>query len=325
MRARAFAGVLEDHQEPGDSAEPEYSFEGFNIDFSEKVMLTPVSPPSPVQVKSQSISRQFTLDPDREGTFLICDIYPKDFQADPPFNLLPGLNVGGKEVVGCVVKASQSTGWGKRNEDWFKSAWAKVREVAADRFGVDFFRGCYHYLQFLADGAKQADYMCDQVDAAGGWGDGDLMPWVDIEEADQGSWAPQRLEKITDSALRRRLADSVTTCATAFINRFKQRTGLRIAVYGRGVFRDLQMTDCKFGSDAAVNPAYTATIPRMEKYGVPLDDIILWQIGGDEGPVSPGFPKSLGAWGTHDYSVYIDGSRATNLKTLRNRCLARSQ
>jgi hypothetical protein len=325
MTAQTFTGDLEAGNAPTDVQEPEYTFEGFQIEFSDKVMLTPVAPNRTVQVKSQLVSKQFTLDPDRAGTFLICDIYPHDFKNSPPFHLLPGLNVAGKEVVGCVVKASQGTGWGKAYEDWFKASWQKIREVVGDRYGVDFFRGCYHYLQFLLDGAKQADYMCDLVDAAGGWGDGDLMPWVDIEEADQGKWAPQQLEKITDAGLRQRLADSVTACATSFISRFKQRTGLRIAVYGRGVFRDLQMTDCKFGSDGSVNPAHTVTMPRMEKYGVPLDDIILWQIGGDHGPANPGFPKSLGAWGTHDYSVYIDGARSTNLKTLRSRCLARPQ
>lgn len=305
-------------------SKPEYSFEGFNIDFSDKIMLTAASPARISPAKSLSVSRQFTLDPDRQGTFLICDIYPFDFKNEPPFDLLPGLTVDGKEVVGCVVKSSEGTGWGKDNEDWFKKSWARLRTVAGARYGVDFFRGCYHYLRFEADGAKQADYMCDLVDAAGGWDSGDLMPWVDIEEADQGNWAPQRLQTIADAALRQRLADAVTACATAFVQRFKQRTGLRIAVYGRGVFRDLQMTNCTFGSDAAVNPAYTATIPRMEKYGVPLDDIIFWQIGGDDGPVNPNFPKTLGGWGTHDYSVYIDGARPTTLKTLRTRCLAKT-
>jgi hypothetical protein len=158
------------------------------------------------------------------------------------------------------------------------------------------------------------------------------MPWVDIEEGGQGSWAPQRPEKITDPALRKRLADEITTCATAFIKRFKERTGLRIAVYGRGVFRDLQMKDGKFGSDSVVNPAYTPQIPLMKDYGVPLDDISLWQVQGtpEKGKVGSnraqvsGYPWELGKWGQVDYSVYIDGSRKTTLKSLRDRCLARS-
>jgi GH25 family lysozyme M1 (1,4-beta-N-acetylmuramidase) len=322
MRATEFT-VEQDSPTDGASAEPEYSFEGFDVDSSEKVMLTPVGPPSIVAAKMQSVSRPFSVDPDREGTFIVPDIYPGDFKGDPPFHLLPGLTVDGKEVVGCVVKASQGTGWGRQNEDWFKRSWKAVLQASGSRYGVDFFRGCYHYLQFSVDGAKQADYFCDLVDAAGGWGAGDLMPWVDIEEADQGSWASQKLEKIADASLRKRLAGEVSACATAFIQRLKARTGLRVAVYGRGVFRDLQMTSCKFGSDSAVNPAYTASLPPMDKYGVSLDDISLWQLSGDTGPVLAGYPNALPGWGTHDYSVYIDGPRKTSLKTLRTRCLAK--
>ena len=325
----------EDEGSPVQPSASEYAFEGFNIEFSEKIALTPVNPARGTLVKSQSVSHQFTLDPNRAGTFIIADIYQCDFgkprkdkkgcdPLDPPFSALPGLVVDGKEVVGCVIKATQglADGWPQRYLDWFTRSWKKIREVGGDRYGVDFFRGCYHYLIFSIDGAKQADFLCDTVDAAGGWGPGDLMPWVDIEEAGQGSWAPGELEKITDNAVRRRLADQVTTCATAFVKRFKERTGLRIAVYGRGVFRDLDMTNCKFGSDSAVNPAYTATMPRMERYGVPLDDISLWQLCGDGTVVLNGFPSELPGWGKEDYSVYIDGDRKTTLKSLRERCLA---
>jgi GH25 family lysozyme M1 (1,4-beta-N-acetylmuramidase) len=261
-------------------------------------------------------------DPDRKGTFLLPDIYPSDFHGDPPFHLLPGLVVDGKEVIGCVVKATEGLGWGAASEAWFHQSWAAVRNAAPDRYGIDFFRGCYHFLQFAEDGARQADYFCDQVDAAGGWDSGDLMPWVDVEEGGQRHWATEKLELISDASLRARLAREVTTTTTAFVERFKERTGLRIAVYGRGVFRDLHMTSCKFGSDSAINPAYTPTIVRMENYGVPLDYITFWQLGGDQGPANPHFPHALPGWGTHDYSVYIDGARETTLTTLRARCLA---
>lgn len=324
----------EEEGSPVQPAASEYAFEGFNIEFSDKIALTPVNLARGTLVKSQSVSHQFTLDPNRAGTFIIADIYQCDFSKphkgggcdplDPPFSALPGLVVDGKEVVGCVIKATQglADSWPQRYLDWFTRSWQKIREVGGDRYCIDFFRGCYHYLIFSIDGAKQADFFCDTVDAAGGWGPGDLMPWVDIEEAGQGSWAPGELEKITDNNVRRRLADEVTTCATAFIKRFKERTGLRIAVYGRGVFRDLDMTNCKFGSDSAVNPAYTATMPRMDKYGVPLDDISLWQLCGDGTVVLKGFPSELPGWGKEDYSVYIDGDRKTTLKSLRERCLA---
>ena len=274
----------------------------------------------------QTASNEASLDPDRSGTFIITDIYPLDLGENPPFDVLPGMVVNGKEVVGCVVKASEGVKWAEKYEEWFKRSWKQILDVAGNRYGADFFRGCYHFLTLSIDGAKQADYFCDLVDAAGGWGDGDLMPWVDIEEGGQGSWAPQRLETISDPVVREQLSDQVTACATAFIQRFKERTGgLRIAVYGRGVFRDLQMTNCKFGSDGAVNPAYTAKMPLMDDYGFSLDDIILWQLqgtGDDNKAVLSGYPSVLPEWGDEDYSVYIDGPRETTLKSLRDRCLA---
>jgi hypothetical protein len=322
-----------------DNREPEYTFEGFTVEFSEKIMLTPMATSRSLLAKGQTASNAFSLDPNRTGTFIIPDIYPCDLGENPPFHVLPGMVVDGKEIVGCVVKASDGVQWGVKGakwdsekcgkglvdcEEWFKRSWKKIREVAGDRYGVDFFRGCYHYLRFSLDGAKQADYFCDLVDAAGGWGEGDLMPWMDIEEAGQGpQWAQHNLETTTNT-VRKQLSDQVTACATAFIKRFKERTGLRIAVYGRGIFRDLHMTNCKFGSDSAVNPAYTpAPMPKMDSYGVPIDDISLWQLCGDGEVHLPGYPSKLPRWGATDYSVYIDGARKTTLKSLRDRCLAR--
>jgi len=330
MRSRSFSEEDTTIDSPS-SAAPEYAFEGFNIEFSDKVLITPLTPGRNVVATAQSRAYQLTLDPDRAGSFIIPDIYPHDLGGNPRFEVLPGLIVEGKEVVGCVVKASEGTRWQKESEDWFKNSWRRLREVAGDRYGIDFFRGCYHFLRFSADGAAQADYMCDLVDAAGGWGEGDLMPWVDVEEGGQGNWAPQDLESITDRALRNRLADEVTTCTSAFVRRFKERTGLRVAVYGRRIFQTLHMTNCKFGSDGAVNPSYTESMRKMEEFGVPVDDIIFWQLQGTEERGKPGsnrarlagYPWEIGAWGQVDYSVYIDGNRQSTLKSLRERCLAR--
>lgn len=151
------------------------------------------------------------------------------------------------------------------------------------------------------------------------------MPWVDAEEGGQGNWAGgEKLANIKDPAKRARLAKEVTKCVTDFVRRFKERTGLRIAVYGRGIFRDLRMTDCIFGADSAVNPAYTSIMPTMEKYGVPLSHISLWQLCGDGEAYADGFPKgNISGWGAEDYCVYINGANKTTLASLRERCLAK--
>ena len=263
--------------------------------------------------------------PDRTGSFIVTDIYPRDLGPNPPFHVLPGLRVQGKEVVGCYAKTSEGTGWGATNEEWFRRSWRRLREVGGDRYGGDWFRGCYHFLRLTGDGSAQADYMCDLVDSAGGWGPGDMMPWVDVEEGGQGDWAGgERLESITDPVKRARLAADVTRVTTDFVTRFKQRTGLRVAVYGRGVFRDLRMTACRFGADAVCNPAYTERMPPMAQYGWPLEDIAFWQLCGDGEVYARGFPSLLPGWGKTDYSVVLNGARPVTLADVRRRCLART-
>lgn len=266
------------------------------------------------------------LPPDREGTFLIPDVFPGDLGPNPPFHVLPGLKVGNKEIIGCYVKATEGLGWGATNEAWFQRAWKALGTLQNPEFG----RGCYHFLRFDTDGAKQADYFCDQIEKAGGWLDWDFAGWVDAEEGGQGHWADdpkthtaRKLEKITDTGERARLSGEVRKCLTDFIARFKQRTGKNIGVYGRGIFRDLHMTNCRFGEDMYCDPAYTAEMPTMEQYGVSIDHITEWQISGDGQVFRPGYPSMLPGWGATDYSVYIDGVNKTTLYSLWRRALAK--
>lgn len=272
--------------------------------------------------------------PNRFGTFIIPDVYPPDLDDPrtpqvelPRFGALPGLVVSDKEVVGCYIKCSEGLNWGARNEDWFRKCWPEIRRVGGDRYGVDWFRGCYHFLRFQQDGAMQADYCLNLIEQAGGWGEGDLMLWVDVEEGGQGNWAGgEKLEAIKDVTKRARLAAEVTKCTSAFVARVKQRyPGMRVGIYGRGVFRDLGMTKCRFGADGACNPAYTVTMPSMTQYGWPLEDVVEWQLCGDGEVYAKGFPSLLPGWGKTDYSVIINGSKRVGTADIRRRCLARSR
>lgn len=269
--------------------------------------------------------------PNRFGTFIAPDVYPRDLDDPrtpgldlPPFRVLPGLVAMDKEVVGCYVKASEGLGWGAANEDWFRRSWRELRAVGGDRYGVDWFRGCYHFLRFQQDGARQADYFLDLVESAGGWGPGDLVPWVDVEEGGQGSWAGgERLESIVDQPKRRRLVREVTACVTSFVARVKERVpGIRVGVYGRGLYRDLGMVQCRFGADVACNPAYTEHMPPMDAYGWPLDDVVEWQLCGDGEVHARGFPSLLPGWGRTDYSVFVNGAQRCGTADIRRRALA---
>lgn len=296
----------------------------------------PEPPPAP-QPPPAPAGQQAGPSPNRFGTFIIPDVYPPDLdnphtpQLDlPPFQVLPGLVVQEKEVIGCYVKASEGLGWGAQNEDWFRKSWQAMRQVGGAKYGVDWFRGAYHFLRFSMDGARQADYFCNLIEQAGGWGEGDLMPWVDVEEGGQGSWASdpktgvhRKLESIKDPGELARLATSVTKCTTDFVARVKQRfPGIHVGVYGRGVFRDLHMTHARFGADAVCNPAYTRTMPPMDAYGWPLEDVVEWQLCGDGEVYASGYPSVIPGWGKTDYSTVINGSRRVGLADVRKRCLA---
>lgn len=262
--------------------------------------------------------------PNRFGTFIAPDVYPGDLGQNPPFHVLPGLTVMDKEVVGCYVKASEGLGWGAANEEWFRRCWRELRTVGGPRYGVDWFRGCYHFLRFQQDGAAQADYFMGLVESAGGWDVGDLMPWVDVEEGGQGSWAGgERLETVVDQVKRRRLARDVTECVTSFVTRIKERRpGIRVGVYGRGLFRDLGMTQCRFGADAVCNPAYTEHMPPMDQYGWPLSDVTEWQLCGDGEVHARSYPSLLPGWGKTDYSVFLNGAQRCGTADIRRRSLA---
>ncbi len=260
------------------------------------------------------------LDYNRQGDFIITDIYPPDLGDHPNFKALVGMKVSGKEVIGCYLKASEGLAWGTSNEVWFKRCWAELKSVAGDRYGKDFFRGAYHFLRFSLDGAAQAKYFCDLVDSAGGFDSGCFCAWVDVEEGGQGSWAPGPLESL-DVATKARLAASVTKCTTDFVNYIKIRyPGMRVGLYGRGVFRDLNMKNARFNCDIVCDPAYTATLPPMDQYGWP--DVAEWQICGDGQIFKAGYPSLLPGWGRTDYSVSIMGSKPVTLVDVRMRQLA---
>lgn len=281
----------------------------------------PVVPPPPPP----------SIDYDRKGSFIITDIYPKDLGEHPPYHVLPGLKVPrpedhpgpDHEMIGCIIKASQGLSWGASNEAWFKRGWQEIKRVGGERYGKDWFRGAYHFLTFKRDGAAQADYFLKLVEQAGGWDVGDIMPIVDAEEGGQGDWAGgEKLEAIKDPAKRKRLANEVIECVSKFADRVKQKTGLRVMLYGRGIMRDLGISD-RMKCDGVANPAYTKVMPDMSKYGWPLSDVLLWQLCGDGVVYSPGFPSEIPGWGKEDYSVYVDGANKTDLVSFRRRVLAK--
>jgi hypothetical protein len=256
-------------------------------------------------------------DPDRAGRFLIVDVYALDLGGKPNWPALAAASDGTNEYVGAILKATEGLAPIQLGNDsphatsfdWFAAQWHALRAAGGDRYGVDWFRGAYHFLKFNQSGAKQADFYVKTVESVGGWDAGDIVPIVDVE---LGSVSNTNHDAV---------ASVIIDCTSAFAERVKQTTGKRIMLYGRGAMRDKGIVS-KMGCDVCWNPSYTA---QMVTNGIvppfSLADIALWQYSGDGDGVLAGYPLKVPGFGRTDLSVYVDGAAKPTLATLRSRLL----
>lgn len=139
--------------------------------------------------------------------------------------------VAHRRYVGVILKATEAWGstarWSVDGVAWFKARWPQLVTAAGARYGDSFFRGAYHFLIFYsARAVDQAHFYLRTVDAAGGWGDGDLIPIVDVE---RGSERGPNYHAA---------AATVIETVQAFVARVRAVTGQRVLMYGRGAMRD---------------------------------------------------------------------------------------
>jgi len=278
------------------------------IAFLKKFIVCPAAPvvvePTPDPVIEPSVEEIPTPDPvlpRAEGPLLLVDIYWKDVGALPKWPTL----AADPRFCGAIIKSTQGTSY--PGESWFVKNWQRLRVGGGDRYGIDWFRGAYHYLVFNQDGGRQADYYLKVVEKAGGWDNGCILPVVDVEQGSPGG--PNYDAK----------AAKVITTTEAFVDRVKKVTGQEVMLYGRGIMRDLGIKS-KMGCSTVWNPSYTKTMRRMDEQGWPLKDITLWQYCGDgEANVKEtlgGYelPSQAPGLGKVDISVYIGGGGLVGLR-----------
>lgn len=207
---------------------------------------------------------------------------------------------------GAILKATDGVSL-PACEEWFIDNWDAAMEGAGGRYGVDFFRGAYHYLEFFDDGAKQATHYLEVVDNAGGWLGGDFWPIVDVE---RGSVKGRNFAAD---------ADRIRTCVTAFVSVIRGRMGpdTPVVLYGGGVFRDLdvQLSDlCTYLWAAR----YGQHLGSFERYGWPDDKVVLWQYT-DGVHNYTAYPNAAPGLGATDLSVYrgadIDALQSTLVRS----------
>lgn len=215
---------------------------------------------------------------------LLVDVYagdgPKDWAA---------LAAAGPPWHGAILKATQGTYY--RDMAWFQPNWRAIRSVGGDRYGVDWFRGAYHYLDVRQDGAAQADAFQIEIETAGGWGPGDIWPMVDVERAGQ--------REVTST-------QQVIDCVSAFTERIRKHTGRDTMLYGGSWLADLAITS-HMGCSWLAIARYTPTLPMhvYQRIGWDREHLALWQYCGDGAGYLAGYPREAPGCGKVDISALV--------------------
>jgi lysozyme len=223
-----------------------------------------------------------------------------------------------KGYFGAILKAWDGIQFNDRG--WFQRHWPAVREAGGDRYGQSWFRGAYLFLEFLRDGAQQADAYLKAVESAGDWSEGDILPIIDVELGGEGRPAADGKAAVAPHPNRSASKQQIIDCVTACANRIKDQKGRRVILYGRGAMRDLGIND-RMGCDLVWNPAYTATMVTHGLEAWSLEEIVLWQYCGDGSAAISKLPHSVPGFGACDLSVFIKGAHRPTLQLLRDNLL----
>lgn len=231
---------------------------------------------------------------------LIVDCYqgdgPKDWVA---------LAAAGAPWHGAILKATQGTYY--RDTAWFSPNWRSIRTVGGDRYGHDWFRGAYHYLDVRQPGGDQADAYLAAIEYGGGWGVGDLWPMVDVERSGQ-----------RDTTTSQQVID----CVGAFVARIHKATGRETMLYGGSYLYDLSIAS-RMGCRWLAIARYTPSLPThvYERIGWDRKSLALWQYCGDGSAFLAGYPREAPGCGKIDISALV---LPGGLETLRSQLWAES-
>lgn len=222
-------------------------------------------------------------------TALLVDAYQGDGVKPSDWTTLA---LCGPPWCGGIVKASEGA---THAPAWFVDTWPKLRRAGGPRYGIDWFRGAYHYLRIRTSAARdQAENYLAQIERGGGWSDGDLWPIVDVERAgNEGSSARQ-----------------VIDVCSAFAERILAATGRAPMLYGGSWLRELGIRE-RMGCQLLWIPRYTATLPKSSytSLGFDLSTLWAWQYcGGIDSPAKHATLPATTPIGQLDISaITIDG------------------
>jgi len=229
-----------------------------------------------------------TLDP------LVVDTYAGDGYGQ---DAITKLVEAGQPWHGIILKATEGTYYPANrphDHEWFLDNWIRCRIYPRERYGQDFFRGAYHYLRIDEDPVLQAEKFLALVEEAGGWGQGDLWPMIDVEQA--GNPEGPGPQKIIDAV-------------QGWVTKIAAETGKQPMLYGAGYLWENHVTS-HMGCGTLCFPRYTPTLPpdTYQRIGWQLTTarptLWGWQLCGDGEVYVPGYPK-LTPMGKCDYTAVI--------------------
>lgn len=203
-----------------------------------------------------------------------------------------------RRFSGAILKATDGLSL-PASEHWFVDNWNSAKLGSGDRYGRDFFRGAYHYLEFLDDGARQASHFLSIVAKAGGWQNGDLWPIVDVERGRE------------TSANHGAAPDTVRRCTIDFVTSIRRELGqdAKIVLYAGSALRDLHITLAEV-CDYLWTASYTQRLKPVTGW---LDSkVVLWQYT-DGKHNHTDHPSSADGLGPTDLSV----ARTSTLEAFR--------
>jgi GH25 family lysozyme M1 (1,4-beta-N-acetylmuramidase) len=184
---------------------------------------------------------------------LIVDVYSGDGITQEK---LTELATAGRPWCGAICKASE----GLRADRGFAATWPAIRAAGGPRYGIDWFRGAYHFLRFDVDAMSQAASYLELVGAAGGWDVGDLWPIVDVERG-----------QISARVTRTQVELAVRT----FAIHVTRETGRAPMMYAGSFLRDLGITD-HLGCQLLWTARYAADLPARTYESIGWTRARLW-------------------------------------------------
>lgn len=208
---------------------------------------------------------------------LLIDFYAGD-------QVPPGKLVGEPDIAkivttgapwhGVILKATEGSWYptpgdnGRYGDGWFLKYWPLAKTLAGDRYGRDWFRGAYHYMNLTSDPVRSAYNYLGLIDRAGGWAFGDLWPFIDVESGDNP--AKPGAAKIEDH---------VSTWAAIVT----KETGRKPVLYGNIYLAENGVTS-QMGCQMLWVARYTAALPQdvYQRIGWSVNELFAWQYVGTE-------------------------------------------